>query len=85
MLLGTSNIMTLGQVLDDLLSGPTAREQSSLGLRKAPFDIGNKSIIGTGSAELVRILEIEGFVGAACTKIMVSMYTKLSMYLGNVN
>lgn len=62
-LLRTSNIVTLWQVLHNLLSGPTAGEQSGLGLRETPLHIGHKSIIGARSAELVRVLEIKSFVG----------------------
>jgi hypothetical protein len=65
MLLSTSNVMALRQVLDDLLSRPTAWEQSSLGLRETPFDIGHKAIVGTGSTELVRVLKIELSIGSA--------------------
>lgn len=62
-LLRTSNIVTLWQVLDDLLSGPTAGEQSGLGLREAPLHIGHESIIGARGAELIRVLDIKNFVG----------------------
>lgn len=62
MLLGTGNVMTLGQVLNDLLSRPSAWEQASLRLGEAPLDIGHKAIIGTGSAELVWVLKVKGFV-----------------------
>lgn len=62
MLLGTCNIMALGQVLNNLLPRPAAWEQPSLRLRKAPLDIGHKAIIGTGGAELVWVLKIECFV-----------------------
>lgn len=62
MLLGACNIMTLGQVLNDLLPRPAAWEQPSLRLRKAPLDIGHKAIISAGSAELVWVLKVEGFV-----------------------
>lgn len=66
MLLGTCNIMALGQVLNDLLPRPAAWEQPGLRLGKAPLDIGHKAIIGTGGSELVWILNIEGFVCPTC-------------------
>lgn len=62
MLLRTSNIMRLREILNDLLSGPAAMEQSSLRLRETPFHIWDKTIVGTRSSELVRILEINGLV-----------------------
>jgi hypothetical protein len=61
-LLGTCNVMALRQVLDDLLPRPAAWEQSSLRLGETPLDIGHEAIIGTGSAELVWVLEVESFV-----------------------
>lgn len=62
MLLGTCNVMTLGQVLNNLFPRPAAWEQPSLRLRKTPLVIGHKAIIGTGSPELVWVLKVEGFI-----------------------
>lgn len=62
-LLGTSNVMALWQVLDNLFSGPTSGEQSCLGLGETPLHIGHESIIGARGAELVGVLDIENFVG----------------------
>lgn len=62
MLLSTSDIMALWQILNDLLTGPTAREQSSLRLGKTPLDVGDKAIVGGRGAKLIWILEIHGFV-----------------------
>jgi hypothetical protein len=82
MLLGTGNVMTLGQVLDDLFSRPTSREQFGLRLGKAPFDIGNESIIGTGGTELVRVLEVKYFVGATYRAILLArMYTRVRRWM----
>ena len=44
-LLGTSDVMALGKILNDLLAGPATREEFCLGLGKAPLDVRYKSII----------------------------------------
>lgn len=67
-LLGTSYIMTLGQILNDLLAGPTTREQPSLRLRETPLDVGNEAIVGGRGTELVWILQIYGLVRSAYRK-----------------
>ena len=73
MLLGTCDVMALGQILNDLLSRPATWEQPSLRLREAPLDVGHKAIIGTGSAELVWVLKVEDFVRSTYLKKVVSM------------
>lgn len=65
MLLGSRNIMALRKILNDLFSRPATWEKSCLGIGKAPFDIGNESIVGARSTEMVRILKVEGFIGSA--------------------
>lgn len=65
MLLSTSNIMTLGQILNHLLSGPTTREKLRLRLRETPLDIRNKAIVSARGPELIRVLEVIGLVGSA--------------------
>jgi hypothetical protein len=72
MLLGTSNIMALGQILNHLLSGPTTREKLSLRLRETPLDIGHKAVVSARSPELIRVLEVIGLVGSALTRGQVS-------------
>lgn len=73
MLLGTCNVMTLRQVLNDLLPRPAAWEKSSLRLRETPLDVGHKAVIGTGSAELVWVLKVESFVCSTYLQRVVSM------------
>lgn len=57
--------MALREVLNDLLSRPTAREQSGLRVGEAPFQIRNKAIVGTRSTEMIRVLNIKRLVGSA--------------------
>lgn len=38
--------MTLGQILDDLLSNPAALENSRLRVRETPFQVWNDAVIG---------------------------------------
>lgn len=46
MLLSTGNIMTLREILNDLLTRPSTREYFGLGLREAPFDVRHESVVG---------------------------------------
>lgn len=64
MLLSSGDVMALRKVLKDLLSRPAAWEQSRLGVGKAPFDIGNEAVVGAGGTEMVRVLEVQGFIRA---------------------
>jgi hypothetical protein len=70
MLLSTSDIMALRQILNDLLTGPTAREQPSLRLGKTPLDVRDEAIVGGRGAKLIWILEIHGFVRSTYCKIL---------------
>lgn len=62
-LLGTGNIMTLGEILNDLLARPATREQSGLRLREAPLDIGHEAVVSARGAQLIRDLEVDLLVG----------------------
>ena len=62
-LLSAGNVVTLWQVLDDLLSRPATWEQSGLRLRKAPLHIGHEAIVRARGAELIRVLKIKSLVG----------------------
>lgn len=68
MLLSPGDVMALGKILDKLLSGPTTGEESCLGVRETPLDIGNEAVVGARSTEVIRILKIQGLVGSACWK-----------------
>lgn len=57
--------MALRKVLNDLLSRPTAREQSGLRVGKAPLQVGHKAIVGTRSTEMIRVLNIKRLVSSA--------------------
>ena len=72
MLLSPGDIMTLGKTLYKLLSGPTTGEESCLGVRETPLDIGNEAVVGAWGTEVIRVLKIKGLVGSACW-IVVSM------------
>lgn len=65
MLLGPRNVMALREVLNDLFSRPATWKKSCLGIRKTPFDVGNKAIVSTRGTEVVRVLKIQGFIGSA--------------------
>lgn len=64
-LLSPRNIVALRKVLKDLFSGPTTWEEPCLGVREAPFDIGNIAVVGARGTEMVRVLKIQGLVGSA--------------------
>lgn len=62
--------MTLGKILDKLLSGPATREESCLRVRETPLDIGNEAVVGARGTKVIRILKIQGLVGSACREII---------------
>lgn len=62
--------MTLGKILNKLLSGPATREESCLRVRETPLDIGNEAIVGARGTEVIRILKIQGLVGSACREVV---------------
>ena len=70
MLLGPGDVMTLGKILDKLLSGPATREESCLRVRETPLNIGNEAIVGARGTEGIRILKIQGLVGSACREVV---------------
>jgi len=71
MLLCTSNVSALGQILNNLLPGPTTWEQLVLRLGETPFYVRHKAIVSLGCAELVGVLKIHRLVGTTCRKILV--------------
>ena len=64
MLLSPRDVMALRKVLKNLFPRPSAREQPCLRVRKAPFDIRNVAVVGARGTEVIRVLEVQGFVGA---------------------
>lgn len=76
MLLSTSDIMTLRQVLNDLLSGPAAIEELGLRLREAPLHIWDKSIVSTRGSQLVGVLKVIGLVGSTWVKQSVRIWKR---------
>lgn len=64
MLLSPRDVMALRKVLKNLFPRPSAREKPCLRVRKAPFDIRNVAVVGARGTEVVRVLEVQGFVGA---------------------
>ena len=72
MLLSPGDIMTLGKILNKLLSGPATREESCLGVRETPLDIGDEAVVSARGTEVIRILKIEGLVGSACREVSMS-------------
>lgn len=64
MLLSGSNVVALRQILDDLLSDPTAVQQASLGVGEAPLQIGNNTRVGGLATQVVRVLQVSSWVGS---------------------
>lgn len=62
--------MTLGKILNKLLSGPATREESCLRVRETPLNIGNEAIVGARGTEVIRILKIQGLVGSTCREVV---------------
>jgi hypothetical protein len=58
MLLSSSDIMTLWQVLDDLLTNPTTIQQTRLGVREAPFEVWHDTIVGGLTTQIIWIRDI---------------------------
>lgn len=69
-LLGCRQIMTGREIRDDLLANPTAFQDPRLGVGETPFKIRHQTIISTLLAKVVRILEVESFVGAAFKQLI---------------
>lgn len=59
MLLRPSNIMRVWQIGHHLGSGPATIKNLGLGIRKAPFEIGNGTSIGALTRKIVWVLEID--------------------------
>jgi hypothetical protein len=64
-LLSAGNVMTSGQILDDLLSNPAALQQARLGIREAPFQVRYDAVVCRLLSEVGRIGEINLLIGAA--------------------
>ena len=56
MLLSTGDIMTGGEIRDDLLSDPAALEKPGLGIGEAPLQVRHHAVICGLLAEVVRVL-----------------------------
>ena len=52
-----------GRSGDKLLAHPSASQQARLGVREGPLEVNDIAIVGRLAAEVVWILEVEGFVG----------------------
>jgi len=61
-LLRTSNVLTLRQIINILRPCPATREDLRLGERKGPFQIGHGAGVNGLAAESVGVLEIKLFV-----------------------
>jgi hypothetical protein len=64
-LLGSSDVVALRQVLNNLLPNPSAIEEASLGVRKAPFEVRYDAVVRGLAAKVVRVLQVQLLVGAA--------------------
>lgn len=58
MLLSGRDVMTLREILDDLLPDPAAFEETSLGVRETPLQVGHNTVIRGLLSKVVGVLEI---------------------------
>lgn len=66
MLLSCRYVGAHRQVSDDLLTNPSSLQKASLGVGKAPFQVGYDAIVGALLAQVVGVLEVQGLVRAPC-------------------
>jgi hypothetical protein len=59
MLLGSSDVMALGKIGDDLLAHPASIEDSCLGIGETPLHVWDKAVVRGLLAEVVRVLEVQ--------------------------
>lgn len=79
MLLRACNVVTCGQVRNDLLADPTTLEDARLGVGEAPFQVGHRAGVGRLLSEVVWVLHIQRMVGAAyCMQILATYSSHLS-------
>jgi hypothetical protein len=64
-LLGSRDVATGRQILDDLLANPTALEDAGLGVGEGPLEVWDHAVICGLLAEVGGVLEVELCVGAA--------------------
>lgn len=62
--LGTSDVVALGQIGDDLLADPATIVDVGLALAEAPFQALDAATVGGLATEIVGVLEVNGVVGA---------------------
>jgi hypothetical protein len=62
MLLGSSNVMALGKISDNLFAHPASIEDSCLGIGETPLHVWDKAAVRGLLAEVVRVLEIQRLV-----------------------
>lgn len=65
MKLGSSNVVALGQISDDLLADPTTIVDVGLALTEAPLQALDAATVGGLTAKVVGVLEVNCVVGAA--------------------
>lgn len=63
--LGTSDVVALGQIGDDLLADPTTIVDVGLALAEAPLQALDAATVGGLAAEVIGVLEVNCVVGAA--------------------
>lgn len=73
-------VLPLGQVLDDLVSGPASIENFGLGVREAPLQVGNGATVSGLLAQVVGILKIQLVVCAACRVVSVQFHSRRKKY-----
>ena len=63
-LLGSRDVHGDGEVGDDLLPDPATAKDPRARVGEAPFQVRHHTVIGALLAQVVRVLQIERFVGA---------------------
>jgi hypothetical protein len=65
-LLCGSDVMALRKILDDLLTDPSSRQKTRLGVAERPLQVGHDSIVGALLPKIVGVLDVQSLVRAAC-------------------
>lgn len=65
MKLSTSNILTRGEISDNLLSNPTTFQDTRSRVGEAPFEVWDNAVVCGLLAQIIGILQVQLMVGAA--------------------
>ena len=71
-LLSTSDIMTLREILNHLFSAPASRKQLGLRVGETPLDIRNKAIVSGRRTEMIGILPVQCLICSTYSRVSMS-------------